>query len=147
LLRSLYQIGVGRCFTRAKTALDKRSFLVTPLECSRLFLAAWEAASPAAISKLFADDGVFSNPLQPRPLVGPRQIFDAVSIGLGKIEDVRINVTSSLEQGPAAWVEGDFLSRKRADGSRFDFPFALALELRGDKISRLTEYFDTAPLR
>ena len=120
---------------------------MTPLECSRLFLAAWEAASPEAISRLFADDGVFSNPLQPRPLVGPQQIFDAVSVGLGKIEDVRIKVTSSLEQGSTAWVEGDFLSRKRADGSRFDFPFAMVVELHGDKIRRLAEYFDTAPLR
>ena len=120
---------------------------MTPLECSRLFLAAWEAASPDAISRLFADDGVFSNPLQPKPLVGPRQIFDAVSIGLGKIEDVRIEVTSSLEQGSTAWIEGDFLSRKRANGSRFDFPFAMVVELHGDKIRRLAEYFDTAPLR
>jgi ketosteroid isomerase-like protein len=27
-----------------------------------------------------------------------------------------------------------------------DFPFAAAVELRGGRIARLTEYFDTAPL-
>ncbi len=87
---------------------------------ARLFLAAWEASSPRAISELFADDGVFINPLQPQPLVGPGQIFDAVSIGLGKIEDVTIRVTSAIEHAATACIEGEFLSRKRADGARFE---------------------------
>ncbi len=121
--------------------------MTTPLECSRLFLAAWEASSPQEISRLFAEDGVFTNPLQPKPLVGPRQIFEAVSVGLSKIEDVTIRVTSSLAQGSMACIEGEFLSRRRADGSRFDFPFALVLELEDGKIRRLHEYFDTARLR
>jgi ketosteroid isomerase-like protein len=117
------------------------------MECGRLFLAAWEASSPQAISRLFADDGVFTNPLQPRPLVGPQQIFDAVSVGLGKIEDVTIRVTSTVEHGAQACIEGEFLSRKRGDGARFDFPFMLVLELQDGKIRRLAEYFDTARLR
>jgi ketosteroid isomerase-like protein len=121
--------------------------MITPLECSRLFLAAWEASSPQEISRLFAEDGVFSNPLQPKPLVGPRQIFDAVSVGLSKIDGVKIRVTNSLAQGSTACVEGEFLSRRRADGSRFDFPFAMVLDLREGKIQRLHEYFDTARLR
>src|SRR5688572_9691406 len=120
---------------------------MTPLECVRLFLEAWETSSPRAISQLFADDGVFSNPLQPRALVGPQQIFDAVSIGLGKIEDVTIRVTKSFEHGAQACIEGEFLSRKRADGSRFDFPFVLVIDLGDGKIQRLAEYFDTARLR
>lgn len=121
--------------------------MTTPLESARLFLAAWEASSPQAISALFADDGVFTNPLQPQPLIGPRQIFDAVSIGLGKIEDVTIRVTNALEHATTACIEGEFLSRKRAGGARFDFPFMLILELRDGKISRLSEYFDTTRLR
>lgn len=120
---------------------------MTPLECSRLFLKAWEDSSPDAISRLFADDGVFINPLQPKPLIGPSEIFAAVSVGLSKIEDVRIRVTSAFADGPKACIEGEFLSRKRADGSRFDFPFSLVLELRDGSIQRLREYFDTARLR
>ena len=121
--------------------------MTTSLDCARLFLAAWEAASPQAISALFADDGVFTTPLQPQPLVGPQQIFDAVSIGLGKIEGVTIRVTSAVEHAAIACVEGEFLSRQRAGGARFDFPFMLILELHGGKIRRLSEYFDTARLR
>jgi ketosteroid isomerase-like protein len=120
---------------------------MTPVECGRLFLTAWEASSPQAVSRLFADDGVFTNPLQPKPLIGSQQIFDAVSVGLGKIEDVTIRVTSAFEHGPQACIEGEFLSRKRVDGSRFDFPFMLVLEMRDGKIQRLAEYFDTARLR
>lgn len=121
--------------------------IMTPLECSRLFLQAWETSSPEAISRLFADDGVFINPLQPKPLIGPRQIFDAVSIGLGKIENVTIRINGSFEHGPKACIEGEFLSRRRADGARFDFPFSLVLEMRDGRIQRLSEYFDTARLR
>lgn len=120
---------------------------MTPLECSRLFLKAWEDSSPEAISRLFADGGVFANPLQPNPLIGPGQIFDAVSVGLGKIENVVIRVTSAFENESQACIEGEFLSRRRADGSRFDFPFSLVLEMRDGKIRRLSEYFDTARLR
>lgn len=121
--------------------------MVTPLECSRLFLKAWEDSSPENISRLFADDGVFTNPLQPKPLIGPSEIFAAVSVGLGKIDDVTIRVTSAFENGSQACIEGEFLSRKRADGSRFDFPFSLVLEMQDGKIRRLREYFDTARLR
>jgi ketosteroid isomerase-like protein len=121
--------------------------MLTPLECSRLFLKAWEESSPRAISRLFAEDGTFANPLQPKALVGPDEIFDAVSVGLGKIDDVTIKVTSAFEHGSSACVEGEFLSRRRADGSRFDFPFSMVLEMRHGKIGRLSEYFDTARLR
>ena len=31
-------------------------------------------------------------------------------------------------------------------GGRFDFPFAMAVEVQDGRIARLTEYFDTAPL-
>ncbi|WP_119390188.1 nuclear transport factor 2 family protein [Taklimakanibacter lacteus] len=122
---------------------------MTPLNSCRLFLGAWEDSSPEAISRLFAEMGVFTNPLQPRPLIGPRQIFDAVSVGLAKIENVTIRVSNAWEQGSQACVEGEFLARKRGDGGRFDFPFMLVLELEegSDKISRLSEYFDTARLR
>lgn len=121
--------------------------MTTPLDCARLFLAAWEASAPEAIGALFADDGVFTNPLQPQPLVGPRQISDAVSVGLGKIENVTIRVTNAVEHAQTACIEGEFLSRQRASGGRFDFPFMLILELRDGNIRRLSEYFDTTPLR
>jgi ketosteroid isomerase-like protein len=120
---------------------------MTPLDCCRQFLKAWEASSPAAISSLFADIGVFTNPLQPKPLMGPRQICEAVSAGLAKIENVTIRVSNEWEQGAKACVEGEFLSRRRDNGGRFDFPFMLVLEMQDGKITRLSEYFDTARLR
>ncbi len=122
---------------------------MTPLECCRLFLKAWEASSAEDISGLFADMGVFTNPLQPKPLIGPRQIFEAATIGLAKIENVAIRVSNAWENGSKACVEGEFLARRRSDGGRFDFPFMLVLELQEEdgKIARLSEYFDTAKLR
>jgi hypothetical protein len=120
---------------------------LTPLECCQLFLKAWEIASPREISRLFAEGGPFNNPLQSKPLVGPNEIRDAVSIGLSKIQNIKIQVSDSVEVGSRTCLEGYFHSRKRLDNSRFDFTFSLVLELRRNKIARLTEYFDTAGLR
>ncbi len=39
-----------------------------------------------------------------------------------------------------------FRSALADGGGRFDFPFAMVVELRDGRIARLTEYFDTAPL-
>jgi ketosteroid isomerase-like protein len=36
--------------------------------------------------------------------------------------------------------------RLRDGGDRFDFPFAILVELTGGRIARLAEYFDTRPL-
>ena len=39
-----------------------------------------------------------------------------------------------------------FRSQLADGGARMDFPFAIAVELRGGLIARCTEYFDTAGL-
>ena len=41
---------------------------------------------------------------------------------------------------------GFFASKLREGGERFDFPFAILVELRDERIARLAEYFDTRPL-
>ena len=39
-----------------------------------------------------------------------------------------------------------FRSALADGGARMDFAFAMVVELRGGRIARLAEYFDTAPL-
>jgi ketosteroid isomerase-like protein len=110
-------------------------------------LAGWTSGSPKAISDLFAEEGTFTNPLQPKILIGPKNIHEAISNSLARIRNVQIPITSIFENGSKAVVEGDFLSERAEDGKRFDFPFVIILEMHGNKIGRLIEYFDTFPLR
>jgi ketosteroid isomerase-like protein len=51
-----------------------------------------------------------------------------------------------LEQGERVLAVGYFASRLRDGGDRFDFPFAILVELSDAGIERLAEYFDTKPL-
>jgi ketosteroid isomerase-like protein len=51
-----------------------------------------------------------------------------------------------MEQGDQVLAVGLFASKLRDGGDRFDFPFAILVELRDGKIARLAEYFDTRPL-
>ena len=52
-----------------------------------------------------------------------------------------------LERGDQVLAIGHFGSRLRDGGERFDFPFAILVELSDAGIERLAEYFDTKPAR
>ncbi|WP_421695692.1 nuclear transport factor 2 family protein [Aestuariivirga sp.] len=113
----------------------------------RAFLAAWEEQRPDKIGGLFAEDGVFVNPLHPAPLVGRSTIEATITRGLSVLRDVNIDIETELDQGPLAAITGLFRSVRIDKDTRFDFPFAIIVEMRGALIVSLREYFDTAPLR
>lgn len=120
---------------------------MTPSEAVRAILRGWEEADPDAIAGLFAPDGVFDDPLQPRRRVGPADIREACAGGIAAIRNCRIPVRALFETADMAFAEGEFLSELASTGARFDFPFALVLEMRDGKVTRLSEYFDTFPLK
>jgi ketosteroid isomerase-like protein len=66
--------------------------------------------------------------------------------GMGAIEDCRVTLDPVIEDGDRVLAIGFFASKLRDGGARFDFPFAILVELRDGRISRLSEYFDTRPL-
>jgi ketosteroid isomerase-like protein len=65
---------------------------------------------------------------------------------MGAIEDCRVTLDPVMEENDRVLAVGFFASRVRESGERFDFPFAILVELRDGKIARLAEYFDTRPL-
>jgi ketosteroid isomerase-like protein len=119
---------------------------MTPAEALRAVCDAWEAGDPDAASGLFASDGVYEDPLYPEPLHGPDAIRAGMVDGMGAIEDCRVTLDPVIEQGGRVLAIGFFASKLRDGGDRFDFPFAILVELRDGKIARLAEYFDTRPL-
>lgn len=119
---------------------------MTPSQAVRALLRGWETGDPDMVANLFAEDGVFDDPLQPRRRVGPRDIREACAGGMSKLSSCRIPVLHLVERGDVALAEGVFEAVLAAGGARFEFPFALVLELRDGKVARVAEYFDTRTL-
>jgi ketosteroid isomerase-like protein len=117
-----------------------------PIEALSASFEAWEAGDPAALAALFGERGTFIDPLKPGPLVGPDQIETGNREAMAALEDVRITINRSFEDGDHGAVEGEFHSRLASGGQRFDFPFMASVELVDGRVQRLTEYFDTKPL-
>ena len=119
---------------------------MTPSQATRAILRGWEQADPDAIAVLFAEDGIFDDPLQPQRRIGPTAIREACASGIAAIRNCRIPIRHLIESGNLAVAEGEFLSELASTGQRFDFPFMLILEMKDGKVIRLAEYFDTQPL-
>jgi ketosteroid isomerase-like protein len=119
---------------------------MTPAEALRAVCDAWERGDPDAAADLFAPDGVYEDPLYSAPLHGREEIRAGLAEGMGAIEDCRVTLDPVLEDGATVLAIGQFDSRLRETGDRFDFPFAILLSLSGSGIERLAEYFDTRPL-
>jgi ketosteroid isomerase-like protein len=119
---------------------------MTPTEALRAVCDAWERGDPDAAAGLFAADGVYEDPLYPAPLRGRDEIRAGLAEGMGAIEDCRVTLDPVLEQGRQVLAIGHFGSRLRDGGERFDFPFAILVELSDGGIAQLAEYFDTRPL-
>ena len=119
---------------------------MTPAEALRAVCDAWEAGDPGVAAGLFAPDGVYEDPPYPAPLTGPEAIRAGMVEGMGAIEDCRVTLDPVIEEGDRVLAVGFFASRLRDGGERFDFPFAILVELADGRIARLAEYFDTRPL-
>ena len=119
---------------------------MTPAEALRAVCDAWEQGDPDAAAGLFAPHGVYEDPLYPAPLHGREEIRAGLAQGMGAIEDCRVTLDPVLEQGDLVLAVGHFGSRLRDGGDRFDFPFAILVQLSDAGIARLAEYFDTKPL-
>jgi ketosteroid isomerase-like protein len=120
---------------------------MTPSQAVREILRGWEEADPDAIAAPFAPDAIFDDPLQPKRRIGPAEIREACAGGIAAIRNCRIPIHNLIESGNLAFAEGEFQSELAGTAERFDFSFALVLEMKNGKVSRLAEYFDTNPLR
>jgi ketosteroid isomerase-like protein len=119
---------------------------MTPAEALRAVCDAWERGDPDTAANLFAPNGVYEDPLYEAPLRGREEIRAGLTRGMGAIEDCTVTLDPVLEQGERVLAVGFFASRLRDGGGRFDFPFAILVELSDNGIARLAEYFDTKPL-
>lgn len=120
---------------------------MTPSQALRAVARGWEEGNPDAVAALFAEDGIFDDPLQPRRRTGPAEIRSALAGGMAAIHQCRIPLGVVIESGSVGFAEGMFQSKLAGSETRFDFPFVMVVEMKDGKIARLGEYFDTKSLR
>lgn len=119
---------------------------MNPEQAFRTLMRGWERSDAGAVAALFAEDGSYEDPLLDATPVGPAAIGEAIMPAVRAIEGCKIEITNIISSGFTGFCEGIFTSHLAGESTRFDFPFAAVVEMRDEKISRLTEYFDTRPL-
>jgi ketosteroid isomerase-like protein len=119
---------------------------MTPIEVLQAICEAWNRLDNDALAELFADDGVFEDPLHEKTLRGREEIRTVNGPAMAGLSECEVTLRTALEGGDLGLAEGMFRSALADGGARMDFPFSIAIELRDGRIARLTEYFDTAPL-
>ena len=117
-----------------------------PAEALQAVCEAWNRLDNDALADLFTEDGVFEDPLHERTLRGREDIRAVNAPAMGSLSECEVTLGAVAERGDLALAEGMFRSALADGGARMDFAFAMVVELRGGRIARLAEYFDTAPL-
>lgn len=119
---------------------------MTPSEALQAVCDAWNHLDNDALADLFDETGTFEDPLHERVLVGREDIRAVNAPAVAALSECQVTMSRVLESGDAGLAEGMFRSQLADGAGRLDFPFAIAVELRGGLITRCTEYFDTAGL-
>jgi ketosteroid isomerase-like protein len=117
---------------------------MTPGEALQAICEAWNRLDNDALADLFTDSGTFEDPLHERVLTGREDIRTVNAPAMASLSECEVTLSTVLEGGESGLAEGLFRSQLADGGARMDFPFAIAVELRGGLITRCTEYFDTA---
>jgi aminomethyltransferase len=127
---------------------------MSPSDLLRAYCDAFAARDVAAIGRLFAADAVCDIPLLDERLVGRDHIVREIGTAIRGLRDVRVELGPIVEGEGEAMVEGLFFGvlvghPAHVDGTpaRSDFRFVAVVEANDGLISRLSEYFDTKPLK
>jgi ketosteroid isomerase-like protein len=118
---------------------------MTPAEAIDRTFDAWRRLDVEALIELFGDDAGYEDPLFAAALIGHDQMRESIAPAMADLADCAITARRVVESGNTAMVEAEFRSGMVA-GGRLDFDFAMLVELRDGRITRLAEYFDTRPL-
>ena|SRR6266508_1392756 len=116
----------------------------TPSEALRDFYTRFDAGDVDGLVSLFHPDGVFD--VNNTRHTGHDEIREEEAGIIGQMSNREITYTAIAESGDIAVAEAVF-NADGPDGQRVALRFAAACELRGDKIARLSEYFDTAGMQ
>jgi aminomethyltransferase len=127
---------------------------MTPKDALNAYCEAFARREPEAIAPLFAEDAVFDIPFQDRRLEGRDLIMREMATSIRGLKNITVELGHVIEGDNDAYAEGVFLSEMigapaKVDGTpvRTDFRFVAVVEMKDGLIARLSEYFDTKPLK
>ena len=127
---------------------------MTPKEALLAYCDAFAHRETARLAALFADDAVFDIPFQDNRLEGRDLIMREMATSMRGLKNISVELGHIVEGDDDVYAEGVFLSEMvgappRVDGTpvRTDFRFVAVVEMADGLITRLTEYFDTKPLK
>jgi aminomethyltransferase len=120
----------------------------------RAYCEAFARRAPEELGELFDQDAVLDLPLLDRPVVGRRAILEELRTAVRGLRNIEVNLAHVIGSGAEAFAEGTFRAEHigmhaQVDGSpaRLDFRFVVVVLMRGGRVSRWSEYFDTKPLK
>jgi ketosteroid isomerase-like protein len=116
-----------------------------PAEAARAYCDRFAARDLESLLSLFNPYALCEVPLWPQRAFGLSQIRAALGQATGSLAACEIEISSLLEVDAMAAGEGH-LRGERHGGAVLDFPFAMIVEMENGLISRMTEYFDCAPM-
>jgi ketosteroid isomerase-like protein len=116
----------------------------TPTEALRTFYECFDAGDVDRLVDLFHPDGVFD--VNETRRTGHDEIRQEESGIIGQLSNRGVTYTAIAESGDIALAEAVFRA-DQPDGRRLELRFAAACEMRGDKIARLSEYFDMSGMQ
>jgi len=127
---------------------------MTPTDALRRYCDAFASGDLDTIAGLFAEDAVCDLPLVGERMHGHATIMREVRAAVRGLKDIRVEIGAALEGEGDVIAEGAFWSEMvgagtHVDGSpvRADFRFVAVVETRDGKITRLSEYLDTKPVK
>jgi aminomethyltransferase len=127
---------------------------MTPRQALETYCDAFARREPDRIEPLFAEDAVFDLPLQDGRLHGREAIMAEMRTALRGLEDIEVELGHVMEGASDVFAEGVFRAapvaipaKLNGTPARLDFRFVAVVEMKDGKIARLTEHFDTRPLK
>jgi len=127
---------------------------MTPRQVLQTYCDAFADGDIDTIASLFAPDAVVDLPLVGPRIAGHDHIMQEVATAVRGLKDIHVEIGTAIGGEDDLIAEGAFWSElvgagTRVDGTpeRADFRFVAVLEMAGGKITRLSEYLDTKPVK
>jgi steroid delta-isomerase-like uncharacterized protein len=115
---------------------------------------AWNTANPQKMGALFAKDGVYQDNAFQVAMTGPKGAATWITITEQSVKNAHVDVVDAFRSGDKVAVRWNFSGTDTgafdkdvpATGKSFTVPATTVIDLKGDKIQHLTDYYNLADL-
>ena len=104
---------------------------MTPLEALQAICEAWNRLDNDALADLFAEDGLFEDPLNERAAHGREDVRAITAPGMAALSECEVTLSAVVERGDLGLCEGLFRSALADGGGRFACGFCEIFQAMG----------------